>query len=122
MECRRTESTGTKPRSGAPWPCDPKAQLRRLPALFAEEESGHGPSSQSRDVQDPGRRREARAGGAVFQTALGRSGPKNGTGPKEVSRAARAAVGFMSISRVLHGRFTRLSQPGTWLKRHHSRI
>src|ERR687892_1745728 len=55
---------------------DPQALIRRIPPLFAQGRSQDRPAAQSRDLQVPGGRREARTGGAVLQAALSEIYPK----------------------------------------------
>jgi hypothetical protein len=49
---------------------DPKTQDRGLSTLFAQKKSKNGPAPKSGNIQDARRRRKARAGSPIFQTAL----------------------------------------------------
>jgi hypothetical protein len=49
---------------------DPQAPLRQIPALFAQSKREDRAAPQSRYLRQPRRGREARARGAIFQTAL----------------------------------------------------
>jgi phospholipase D-like protein len=51
---------------------DPKAPIRRLPFVFAQEESQDREAEKSGNVQNAGRRREARESHPVLQAALTR--------------------------------------------------
>src|SRR4030095_15329290 len=50
--------------------CDQEIEIRRVPALLAQEGSKDRTAPQSRHVQQPRGSREARARGAVLQTSL----------------------------------------------------
>lgn len=49
---------------------DPQTQIRRIPPLFPEEESGNGQAPQPRHLFNAGQGKAARAGRAVLQAPL----------------------------------------------------
>src|SRR5205807_1526170 len=49
---------------------DPEAQVRRVPALLAQEGPAHGEAEEPRHLQDAGGGEAPRAGGPVLQAAL----------------------------------------------------
>lgn len=49
---------------------DPQIEIRRVPAVFAEEESKDGKAPQPGDIFFAGQGQRTRTGGAVLQAAL----------------------------------------------------
>jgi uncharacterized membrane protein (DUF373 family) len=83
---------------------DPQAEVRRLPALFAQARPENRQEAQPRDVQEPRRRAPPRARGAVLQAELTLPGATTGAtaGGKPSRTRTLIARGFAGVEDLVY--------------------